>query len=38
MPFGPTRSVSDMAVENGPPRVGGAVDLSRDDVLVGAIG
>jgi len=27
-----------MAVENGPPRVVGAVDLSRDDVLVGAIG
>ena len=27
-----------MAVENGPPRVVGAVDLSSDDVLVGAIG
>jgi hypothetical protein len=38
MPFGPTRRVSDMAVENGPPRDVGAVDLSRDDVLVGAIG
>jgi hypothetical protein len=38
MPFGPTRRVSDMAVENGPPRDVGAVDLSREDVLVGAIG
>ena len=38
IPFGPTNRVSDMAVENGPPRVVGAVALSSDDVLVGAIG
>jgi hypothetical protein len=38
IPFGPTSKVSDMAVENGPPRLVGAVDFSRDDVLVGAIG
>jgi len=38
IPLGPTSSVSEIAVEKGPPRAVGAVALRRDDVLVGAIG
>ena len=38
MPLGPTSSVSEIAVEKGPPRVVGAVALRRDVVREGAMG